>query len=608
MAKRTHLSRRDFLKVGGATSLGLVLSACRRAQAVPLTDTPLPPTAPIATPSPTPRCLDPMDLAQMPPPRGERYSATIPDTLDLQQRAALVLDTMTSCTDAKGNYAPYDNVDLWRNPPVLRNTTMFNGKYMEATALLRSLTGSVANRHVDETWRRLFLDEIIRGAYPWWGVDGGRLLAWLGDNFRIEQDPCWQELGKRAVADLSQATVHKDGYCYYPDEQGAMPTGWDATFAGWVLQGLTRLYSTTGNSHALELASEVARYLKDHAGVFGSDAHFLARHPSANGPALHFHHNGNALEGIAAYALAANDNEFASFARSGYEWARSYGSALVGFFPEYVNDWPDDRPYVDCETCCTADMIQLAMTLSQARQGDYWDDVDRYVRNQFAEMQLLDSEWIDRMVAELPPTPPEANEDADRVSERLVGSFASWASANDWYIERQPGTTFCCIGNGGRALYYVWEKMIELDGDTLRIHLLFNRASPWADVISRVPYEGQVDLVLKAGCNVEIRIPEWVESDDVACLVNGTPRQVGFRGRYAQVGYVETGDALTVTFPIQERTVETIIGDVSYMLIIKGNDVVSIDPPGKWYPFYRRSHYRENTARWVTRERFVPAL
>ncbi len=608
MTKQSHLSRRDFLKVGGATSFGLVLSACRRAQATPLTDTPIPPTALIATPSPVPRCIAPMSLAQMPRTQGERYSAVIPDTLDIQQRAELVLNTMTNCTDPKGNYAPYDNVDMWRNPPVLRNTTMFNGKYMEATASLRHMTGSVANRHVDETWRRLFLDEIIHGAYPWWGVDGGRLLAWLGDNSRIEKDPCWQELGKQAVGRLSQATVHKDGYCYVPDEQGAMPTGWDATLAGWVLQGLTRLYSGTGNSDALELASEVARYLKDHAAVFDTDAHFLARHPSDNGPALHFHHTGNALEGIAAFALAASDGEFASFARSGYEWARSFGSPLVGFFPEYINDWPDDRPYVDCETCCTADMIQLAISLSEARQGDYWDDVDRYVRNQFAEMQILDNEWIDRMVAELPPTPPEANEDADRVSERLIGSFASWASANDWYIERQPGTTFCCIGNGGRALHHVWQKMIGLDDDTLRVHLLLNRASRWADVGSRVPYEGQADVLMKVACNVEIRIPEWVESRDVRCLVNGTQRQLGFRGRYARMGHVESGNLVTVSFPIHERTVDTIIGNAPYTLIVKGNDVVSIDPPGRWHPFYERSHYRENTTRWVTRDRFVPAV
>lgn len=546
-----------------------------------------------------------MSLAPMPPAQGQRYSATVPDTLDIQPRAELVIRAMTNCTDPEGNYAPYDFMYIWNNPPVMRSTTMANGKYMEATALLRYLTGSNMNQHVDQTWRSIFLQTIAD--YPWWGIDGGRLLAWLGNNFRIERNPCWQELAKQAVRRLSQMMVYKDDYCYYPSEQGAMPTGWDATWGGWVLQGLARLSMATQDSDAFELAGKLARYLKDHAQVFDTEAHFLARHPSSEGPALHFHHNGNALEGISSYALVANDTEFALFAQSGYEWARSLGSPLVGFFPEYINDWPDDRPYIDCETCCTADMIQLAMNLTEGQQGDYWDDVDRYVRNQFAEMQLMDSEWIDQMVTTLPPRPPEADEDGERVSERIIGSFASWASANDWYNESQPGTTFCCIGNGGRALYYVWEKMIRYQNGTLRIHLLLNRASTWADVNSYVPYEGHVDVSMKVACNLEIRVPEWVNPSDVCCFVNGAQRELAFQGRYARIGFVEPGNLATLTFPIFERIVDTVIGNVPYRLIIKGNDVVSIEPPGKWYPFYQRARFRDGQVRWVRRDRFVPA-
>jgi len=65
------------------------------------------------------------------------------------------------------------------------------------------------------------------------------------------------------------------------------------------------------------------------------------------------------------------------------------------------------------------------------------------------------------------------------------------------------------------------------------------------------------------------------------------------------------GDRVKLTFPIVERTVKTKLGGRLYTLVIKGNEVVSIDPPGKHYPYYQRDHYRENKARWVNRERFV---
>jgi hypothetical protein len=65
------------------------------------------------------------------------------------------------------------------------------------------------------------------------------------------------------------------------------------------------------------------------------------------------------------------------------------------------------------------------------------------------------------------------------------------------------------------------------------------------------------------------------------------------------------GDVVTVTVPIPERTVRTTIGGRTYTLLIRGNEVISMDPPGRWYPFYQRAHYRGDRIRWVKRERFV---
>ena len=329
--------------------------------------------------------------------------------------------------------------------------------------------------------------------------------------------------------------------------------------------------------------------------------------PRPSGRLFHFGHNSHTLEALSTYALVTGNSEYAEFVNKSYLWARSVGTPLPGFFPEYI-DWPESGRYVDCETCCVVDMILIAMTLSQLGQGDYWDDVDRYVRNQFIEMQLLDGSWIDEMAADLSRTPVAEGEDADRVSERLVGSFASWAAANDWTCQRHWGTTYCCVSNGGRALYYVWEKMLAFKDGTLTVNLLFNRASPWADINSYVPYEGRVDVAVKVPCNLKVRIPEWVEPAQVAATVNGQPVAPAFRGRYAVLGRVSAQDLVAVSFPIAERRVDTTIGDLPYRLIVKGNDVVSIDPPGQWYPFYQRAKYRDGRTQWIEQERFVAAV
>jgi len=537
--------------------------------------------------------------------KGERYESLVPDTLDLQERAELAINALTRCTNPENNYSVYFYGDIHRNPPVLFRQESLYGKFMEGLVLMRIITGSQLNKHVDQRWREMFLRWLIESKSVLYGPDGGRQLAWMAINYRLEKDPCWGEITEQALDSILSAVVNKSDYCYFPDDQGAMPTGWNATYHAWNLQGVTQLYLLTGSSTAKELAAKLARYLKDYGQVFDGNGHFLARHPSEMGPALHFHHNANALLAISEYALATGDDEFAAFAKKGYEYARSTGSPLVGFFPEYIDDWPDNRTIVDCETCCVADMILLALTLTDAGQGDYWDDVDRYVRNQFAENQMRRGDWIDQIATALPPTSVGLNETGDHISERAIGSFAGWAIANDFHNGGSIAISACCTGNGARALYYVWEKIVRFKNGTLSVNLLLNRASPWADVDSYIPYEGRVDVRMKQICNLEIRIPEWARPEETSCTVDGQSRELTFQGRYAQVGRVENGSQIVLTFPISERTVEATIGGIPYTLIIKGNDVVSIDPPGELYPLYQRVHYRDNHVHWVKRERFI---
>ena len=158
-------------------------------------------------------------------------------------------------------------------------------------------------------------------------------------------------------------------------------------------------------------------------------------------------------------------------------------------------------------------------------------------------------------------------------------------------------------------MYYIWEHIIQQDKGQLSVNLLLNRASKWADVHSYIPYEGRVDLRIKQPCeSVRVRVPEWVESNSplVGCKVNGVTRKFNWDGRYVNAGTGKAGETLMVTFPIGERTVKEKMGGEDYTLVIKGNTVVSIDPPGKYGPFYQRASYREDKARWRKVKRFAP--
>ena len=89
---------------------------------------------------------------------------------------------------------------------------------------------------------------------------------------------------------------------------------------------------------------------------------------------------------------------------------------------------------------------------------------------------------------------------------------------------------------------------------------------------------------MKCAMTLSIRLPEWAEPEDAACTVNGTPRALSLDGRYAVVGPTDTGDVVTFTVPIKERTDVRWIQGTKYTIVRRGNDVVFIDPPGREVP------------------------
>ena len=70
--------------------------------------------------------------------------------------------------------------------------------------------------------------------------------------------------------------------------------------------------------------------------------------------------------------------------------------------------------------------------------------------------------------------------------------------------------------------------------------------------------------------------------------MNGQERALSWAGRYARVGGMVPGDVATLTFPIGERTDVVYIEKERFTLVRKGNDVVSISPPGRFCPLYQR--------------------
>ena len=604
---------------------------------------------------------------QVPPYSGTHYEDTVPDTLDIAERAKLGIHVLTSITDPRADYEIYWVADFARNPPVMghdyndwvQNCTGF----MEALPLLRLATGSSLNDHVDPIWMTGVLRSIgpdglvyfpfkdrpwarihvpIQYVNPVWSSTGEKLtiadssIAQIATPVTCERiistmtvyylrdgNPMWKQAIEKMIQRLAAVAVVKEDYAYMPagsiEPDGnfgsaPMPTGFMAEeTSAQLIQGLAQYYKVTGYEPARELAGKLTHYMRLHAQYYEADGTPLVgdderkwfkpyvgdlRHGG------HGHAHGGGLLSILEYGAAVNDPEVLSFVRTGYEWMKANGSPLIGFFPEVFAPG-----YQRSESCINADMVAMALKLTAAGAGDYWDDVDRWARNHFLESQLIDPAWVHRMGERSPVTPVATNETSDHVAERSVGAFAGWSTGNDWIQSRHKDSIqHCCTGNSTRAIYYIWEHILTLQGGKLSVNLLLNRASDCCDIHSYIPYEGRVDLKIKQHCaGISMRMPEWVtgESKQVSCEVNGRPQSIRWQGRYVELGHAKPGDMISVKFPISERTVQETIGGVTYKLAIRGNTVLSIDPPGYNGPLYERTYYRE-AVRWRKVDRFAP--
>ena len=567
---------------------------------------------------------------------GERYETTVPDTLDLQYRAELAVQGLTGPTDPLADYEMYWLVFFGHRPPMMQHdwNDHCQVKFLQALPLVRLVSGSDLNDEVDPRWMETYLrmqgpDGLFywpREGRPWWDIGGkhygtmsevdqvtdpqmnGWMLGVLSVYYHLTGDEVWKDAAERTVSGLRRAALEREKDAYFPrlhvtpgyvakpepPEEIVRNRQWSTLRT---IQGLAQYGRTMDYQPALDFAGKLIRYTRDGSGLFDAEGRFTGR--------MHFHGHTAMVQGMLEYGMAVDDSELIEFARKGFEYARANGDVLTGFFPENL----ESEQLEHSEICEVADMIALGLKLTEAGAGDYWDDVDRWVRNMFAEGQLTPEkvDWLNRYSSGRPTSAIDPSyQITERVVERNVGSFAGWPEANDWWTGVGPGIMHCCTGNGTRAIYYVWEHMVAHEQGKLRVNLLLNRPSLWADVESHIPYVGRVDVKIKQPVDLSIRIPEWVEREEVRVCVGDGDRRIEWYGRYALVGEVKPGDVATITFPIAERSDTVWIEKHKYTLVRKGNDVVAIDPPGRVCPLYQREHYREDGTRWRAAERYVP--
>lgn len=613
-----------------------------------------------------------------------RYEAEVPDTLDLAERARSGVHALLGVIDPSRGFQPHQCMRHYRNPPVLSpepggyifagGNEMW-GKHAEALAEMRLMSGSDEEPGLDRAslagmvacieddgliWsyvKKVDANRLVDGEDFADLVSGARAILALLARHQIDGDREWLRHAGRLADGYSRAAVRRDGYAYYPDGHvgGAVSkprSGWKSlaepsgaslaasrdwyecasnvlfTYGG-IVQALCRWHRASGDRGALELAGAIARFMvlpRFWVPEASPGAVVASEHAQFEG---HLHATARGLWGLLEYADLANDERLKAFVRDGYEYLRTFGIARIGLFGE---------------GCTVGDMTSLAVRLSDAGVGDYWEDADQYVRNHLAELQVLDPEPIRAIAAASPAAPVKPWEDPSRFVERTLGCLCDDALHPTLAT---PGLMLCCTYNGLIGYYHAWEGIVRCRGGVAQVNLLLNRASPWLDVDSHLPYEGKVVLRNKCARTIAVRIPRWVDAAGVACTRGGRRDEPARLGGFLVFEGTRPDDEVQLEFPMIESTASYTVGwagiqvpgwtevtrlldqdkppqpfeyQVSsvprtgpasnaprpaFSIAFRGNDVVAISPreTGHGYPLYRRDHLRAGRAplRKVTR-------
>jgi len=594
--------------------------------------------------------------------QGSYHEGCMPATLNLARRARLAINGMTEPTDPEADYRVYWKVAFRFNPPVMYHDISDTGitlKFMESVPRMRLMSGSKQGLQVEQRWKEALVRMIgpdglvatpLEGL-PYLRANRGKVGPFAGEQVIdvqvnglalgvaatcaiLDSREFWEPIGCEIVKGLCRLAVSEGDVAYLPkwwyepgeraDPWLSRPRGAAANTVMWPARRLVDFYRVTGYEPALDLAGQFCRYMIREAEYFGPSFEFLRDDLDPQGARYgvnHFHHHAMAILTILEYALASDDQEALDFVLGAFPVAKTYGDCLTGFFPESV--LPERQT---CELCEVGDMVRIAVRLAGAGLGDhYWDDADRWVRNHLAEGQFLRYDWIYRLHFGDPQSDIDVDGNwpmtTERVGERNLGAFGGWLSPNDWiefaltrWDPKSPklqrlghiqGIMHCCTANATRALYDVWRNITHAKNSRVKVNLLLNYSDEEVDIDSHIPYVGKVEIRTKRYCDLAVRIPAWVDLEQVECKVNGTQRRVIYADRYVQIGHVPASHVVSLAFPMAEQTDRVTIGHRWYSLVRKGHDVVSIDPPGRLCPLYQRDHYRDHVTLWRKATRYV---
>jgi len=482
---------------------------------------------------------------------------------------------------------------------------------------MRDITGSSAGREVEAAFHQRIREYVAPDGRVWshpgcynegdtdakygeeddvvhiWGAT--KILKSLSEDYARTKDPASKDLARKVMLALKGiATWDEQGRCWFAGGMGALradgsivPNGWNAQPAP-IVEPLVTYWLATGDAEGLEFARAYSEGMIENlqpGGIrFRPDGSFYG----------HSHATMHAVWGVAHLGLVTGEQRYIDFARRAWDWMLTRGTG-TGWFPA----GPDNCN----ETCCISDMMSVAALMGQAGRPEYYDYLERYMRNYISNLQFVITPEFERYYRTLNAAAGEeaVKKGLDELA-KFQGGIIGGSGINDYENELLGGVSGfemfgCCAPEGMRAIYTTWANVIDRRPESrfgpagVYVNLGLTRDSDLGRAVSFIPDQGR--LTVKAGVRdvFFLRPPHWAPREEVRAFVGTRPVEVEWSGAYVRFE-AAPGDELTIAYPLlrYRHTVgglwQSCAPDLKLTFDWLGNMVVGVDPAATKTPLY----------------------
>jgi hypothetical protein len=316
----------------------------------------------------------------------------------------------------------------------------------------------------------------------------------------------------------------------------------------------------------------------------------------------HVHLHTHAAWGVAHLGAILGERRYLDWARKVHDFVVATGTDF-GWYPEFL-----PQGEYRTEICVVGDMVSLGAWLARGGRPEYWDVVERTVRNELRQSQFALTPAFLRLFETVHRDKPRQVVERARADLRaLEGGFVAQAAFDDWvsYPDNPklgaPGLSQngiqmmgCCPPEGMRGLWEVWTGAVEQRTEGVFVNLAFSRDHTAARVMAFRPEDGRIEVEARAASDYFVRPPLASERGDWAATRNGAPVPAEWGGpaqAYVRWRGVQPGERLSVAWPVRAFTQSYVPRSVpgrSEPLTVHwvGSQVVSVEPRGRYLPMF----------------------